>query len=995
MIPGQEEYLFNKVRSLPDDAVVVEIGSFKGRSTVAMGYACIGTQRRIYCIDTWDGNDSDFPDRNFFDDWQDAIQNNQLLEYVIPIKSYSHVALKNWVALTGGVAIDFIFIDGSHQYLDVLKDFELSFPLVKVNGWIGFHDVISTWPGSERVWHNIAAPCLANHEYSTSLACGQKLANSQLTIPSDFPIHFFTIVLNGDPFIRYHLNAFIQLPFSWHWHIVEGVAELKHDTAWSLLYGGEVPADLHREGLSNDGTTEYIDQIAQQYPEQITVYRKPRGEFWDGKLEMVSAPLPNIQEECLLWQVDADELWTSEQIDQTRSLFLANPDRTAAYFSCHFFVGANLVISNPESAMYASKMWLRAWRFQPGMAWAAHEPPTLVQVIPGAEEYPNVAELNPFLEAETAAAGLIFQHFAYATVNQLQFKEKYYGYANIRERWQKLQQQTTFPVLLRDYFEWLQDASLVDRIDTCEIQPLAAYWSDRNQWEFTQTNGISSQRTFQLAPPAIVVDGAIFEITKTGIAAVWRALLETWAGGNFTKHLLVLDRHQSAPLIPGIRYQPFPSIRAHSVETDSQDLQALCDAVGASLFISTYYTRPTTTPSVAFVHDMVPEAMNWRTDLLPECGFKYQAIQQAIAHVAFSTAIADELKALFPAVSSGLSIVTPAVSSALIPASTENIHQFTTRYGISKPYFLLHKIHRPQRDDNRIFFKAFAQLCSRQGFEIVYLDNTEPLPVDLRQWTSGSVVYLLQLEGAELAAAYSGAIALVYPTPHDSLGLPILEAMTCGCPVITCKTPFLAELVGEAVLSIAPENIEALAIALCDIQKPTIRQSLVASGLAQAKQFSVRQAADALQTVLIDATLASLNLRTHNVIAFPDWRQPEADLLAALQSVLRYGLTQGDRANLTLLLTLGDADLEMANMALSEVTMFLFMEAGLGTDTVPELSLVPDLGELQWQALLPKLSAWIPLPQQDELLLVKSGVALLRKLECQSEAIQIPNQHRR
>ncbi|MDD2338162.1 MAG: hypothetical protein PHD01_16510, partial [Geobacteraceae bacterium] len=56
MVPGQEEFLFNKIQSLPEDAVILEIGSFKGRSTVAMGYACMGTRRKIYSIDTWNGN---------------------------------------------------------------------------------------------------------------------------------------------------------------------------------------------------------------------------------------------------------------------------------------------------------------------------------------------------------------------------------------------------------------------------------------------------------------------------------------------------------------------------------------------------------------------------------------------------------------------------------------------------------------------------------------------------------------------------------------------------------------------------------------------------------------------------------------------------------------------------------------------------------------------------------------------------------------------------
>ena len=43
MVPGQDAYLFQKVQSLPHNAVIMEIGAFKGRSTVNMGYACVGT----------------------------------------------------------------------------------------------------------------------------------------------------------------------------------------------------------------------------------------------------------------------------------------------------------------------------------------------------------------------------------------------------------------------------------------------------------------------------------------------------------------------------------------------------------------------------------------------------------------------------------------------------------------------------------------------------------------------------------------------------------------------------------------------------------------------------------------------------------------------------------------------------------------------------------------------------------------------------------------
>ena len=56
-----------------------------------------------------------------------------------------------------------------------------------------------------------------------------------------------------------------KLPFRWHWHVVEGVAALRHDTAWSTANGGRVTDDIHREGRSNDGTSEYLDDLAARF----------------------------------------------------------------------------------------------------------------------------------------------------------------------------------------------------------------------------------------------------------------------------------------------------------------------------------------------------------------------------------------------------------------------------------------------------------------------------------------------------------------------------------------------------------------------------------------------------------------------------------------------------------------------------------------------------------------------------------------------------------
>lgn len=285
-------------------------------------------------------------------------------------------------------------------------------------------------------------------------------------IKRPFPIHFFTIVLNGEPFIRRHIEIFRQLPFKWHWHIVEGVAELKHDTGWSIQFGGKITDEIHRNGLSNDGTTEYLNELAKQFPNNITIYRNPEGNFWDGKLEMVNAPLANLHEECLLWQVDVDEYWTFEQICTSHKMFIDQPEKTATYYTCNFFVGPELVVTTRNTyGNHTDYEWLRTWHYKPGDRWTTHEPPCLCRQN-NSGQWIDLAEINPFLHRESEEKKLVFNHYAYVTEKQLRFKELYYGYANAVKLWKTLQSVKTFPVYLKDYFPWVRDNALADRMNS-------------------------------------------------------------------------------------------------------------------------------------------------------------------------------------------------------------------------------------------------------------------------------------------------------------------------------------------------------------------------------------------------------------------------------------------------------------------------------------------------------------------------------------------------
>ena len=122
---------------------------------------------------------------------------------------------------------------------------------------------------------------------------------------------------------------------------------------------------------------------------------------------------------------------------------------------------------------------------------------------------------------------------------------------------------------------------------------------------------------YHFAPPIgsnnlIVLDGVFFQLYNTGIARVWKSLLEEWANTEFGKHLVVLDRVGTAPKIEGISYYQIPAYDYNNTDADRVMLQQVCNDLGAELFISTYYTTPIETPSVFMGYDMIPEVLGDR-----------------------------------------------------------------------------------------------------------------------------------------------------------------------------------------------------------------------------------------------------------------------------------------------------------------------------------------------------------------------------------------------
>lgn len=97
------------------------------------------------------------------------------------------------------------------------------------------------------------------------------------------------------------------------------------------------------------------------------------------------------------------------------------------------------------------------------------------------------------------------------------------------------------------------------------------------------------------------------------------------------------------------------------------------------------------------------------------------------------------------------------------------------------------------------------------------------------------------LSSTELATWYRGGMGFIFPSLHETFGIPILEAMACGCPVITSNDSACPDVAGDSVLFVNPHSIDDITNAMKRlIEDDSLRQK----GLARSRQFTWRKSAE-------------------------------------------------------------------------------------------------------------------------------------------------------
>lgn len=180
------------------------------------------------------------------------------------------------------------------------------------------------------------------------------------------------------------------------------------------------------------------------------------------------------------------------------------------------------------------------------------------------------------------------------------------------------------------------------------------------------------------------------------------------------------------------------------------------------------------------------------------------------------------------------------------------IAEILRRLGVRPPYILCPSALIPRKNQLRLV-EAFAYLQDLQpgNYRLVILGSAEP--GYLRQvrkriayfGLENKVLILPFVSEEDLVALYNGAFLCVYPCIYEGFGLPALEAMACGTPVIAANTSSIPEVVGKAGILVDPYNANEMAKAIHRVlMDQKLQKGLISKGLNRAKKFSWKKTAE-------------------------------------------------------------------------------------------------------------------------------------------------------
>ena len=355
----------------------------------------------------------------------------------------------------------------------------------------------------------------------------------------------------------------------------------------------------------------------------------------------------------------------------------------------------------------------------------------------------------------------------------------------------------------------------------------------------------------------VALDAGALGFALAGITRYLRSILTVWYADDSVRFPAGFERDPSPRSVVS---RPLSQIRRLISQTMADGARAFFDA--PDVYWGPAHRLPLILPknigSVVTVHDLcwrhAPETMRPASRLLDSM-LMGRSVDRADRVIAVSQSTADDIVSLWPKAQDKIRITPLAGSLPVVPGAAGPLSERFFRQ-----YFLFVGTFEPRKNLSRLL-QAYAiagardpnwpalVLCGARGW-----GGVDPRAESQKLGIEAQVKFVKEASDEVLARLYRDAICLVMPSLYEGFGLPIVESMTQGRPVLTSNCWSMPEVAGEGGLFVDPLSVSAIAEGLRVMAKDDrLREAFADNAVKRAKHFSWLKTANATKDILLNA----------------------------------------------------------------------------------------------------------------------------------------------
>jgi glycosyltransferase involved in cell wall biosynthesis len=335
----------------------------------------------------------------------------------------------------------------------------------------------------------------------------------------------------------------------------------------------------------------------------------------------------------------------------------------------------------------------------------------------------------------------------------------------------------------------------------------------------------------------IVLDNIAFEIQKIGgVSLVWKSIIDACLNSDLDFKMMQSDLAKENKFYP--HYVKPSKIIFDGGGVNKRRLFKVPTPSGTKIFHTSYFRVPSDKKltSIVTIHDCVQERFSTGLKRSIYLWEKLRAIRSATKLICVSESTKSDLVEFYPFVNPDDVYV---IYNGFSSSSFNLLEKEDSKY---QPYL----VYVGGRYSHKNFSAALKVLTFPESIDLGLklkvvgggaLTKGELILIKTQN-LSEKVEHLGHVSTEELNKIYNFAFALIYPSYFEGFGIPPLEAMAAGCPVICSNTSSLPEVVGDAGLTFDPANIEGAAEHIRNLQKPLFRKNIISVGHDNTKRFS-------------------------------------------------------------------------------------------------------------------------------------------------------------